>query len=650
MSGRRQALLCGVSVALLALTGCTGGGKKAEVGTKDAFTAAIEAMRQAPALQYTSDLGGVAVTTRATSAGQSLSTMALGSIDVQSLSIGGKAYVRFPDGFAVPGTTGAQSSSLTGKWLTGGAAAGPAAQQPLTPRTLADAVDERLRAEGTTFPRSAETTPVEGVTTWKATTPQAEIFVSTQRPYRLVQIMSKEGGASLPSLPSLPALPTRGADPSAPALPSLPSPPSLPTLPGMPTLRGAAHTSIVGAESGGSRQVSWRRMAPAAPTLPGRIRVADMGQAEVDALFRDLTGKAKELESSFDLSYQFTAKGNARFTGCGPGACRITVTISSRFVGKDLQTPKSASATMTVTMTGDGRPVGGCATTGTLPVNATGQLSCTNVSPTWTSWYLRARAQRGAHVYAAQAQVLARAVTRVQVQRILDELQEWLDDARTRLQPTPTAAPSASASPAPATVSPSPSRSTCVSSRPPGAQGSGGGWIVNTTQPVANRNKTTTPPGGPGARASQATACITRPAAKGTAAQGDITGWQDAQSFAARNGGGSLARCHLVANVLGGKGIAANLVPCWQVGMNTGTPSMRTYEQTAQTAVGRLNAGEAVYYEVTAQYRDATSTIPTSVTMSATVQKADGTTQPLFSGSMVPNNRTVNGAVVNLGN
>ncbi|MFG1723108.1 DNA/RNA non-specific endonuclease [Micromonospora chalcea] len=120
-------------------------------------------------------------------------------------------------------------------------------------------------------------------------------------------------------------------------------------------------------------------------------------------------------------------------------------------------------------------------------------------------------------------------------------------------------------------------------------------------------------PGGPGARASQATACITKPAAKGTPAQGDITGWQDAQSFTARNGGGGLARCHLVANVLGGKGIAANLVPCWQVGMNTGTPSMRTYEQTAQTAVGRLTAGEAVYYEVTAQYRDATSTIPTSV-------------------------------------
>ncbi|MFG1723106.1 hypothetical protein ACGFII_31240 [Micromonospora chalcea] len=57
MSGRRQALLCGITVALLAVTGCTGGDKKIEVSTRDAFTAAVDAMRQAPAVQYTSEVG-----------------------------------------------------------------------------------------------------------------------------------------------------------------------------------------------------------------------------------------------------------------------------------------------------------------------------------------------------------------------------------------------------------------------------------------------------------------------------------------------------------------------------------------------------------------------------------------------------------------
>ncbi|TYC21433.1 hypothetical protein FXF52_26215 [Micromonospora sp. MP36] len=381
-----------------------------------------------------------------------------------------------------------------------------------------------------------------------------------------------------------------------------------------------------------------------------------MGQAEVNSLFRDLVSNAKQLEESFDLSYQFTAKGSAKFTGCGPGACRVTVIVNSRFVGKDLEAPKTASATMTVTMTGDGRPVGGCTTTGTLPVNATGQLSCTNTSPAWTSWYLRARNQRGTHVYAAQAEVLARAMTRVQVQRIVDELQEWLDDALSRLQPTPSPTPTAgpvpssSASPAPITPSPSSTRAACLVSRPSGAKSSGGGWILNTTQPVTHRNKTTAPAGRPGARATQATACLTKPRGQGSAAQGDITGWQDAQIFAAANGGGRLARCHLVANILGGKGIAVNLVPCWQVGMNTGTPSMRTYESDTQAAVGRLTTGEAVYYQVTPHYRDATSTIPKSVTMSATVQMSNGMTRPLFSGVVIPNDRTVGGRLLNLGN
>ncbi|WCN04506.1 hypothetical protein [Streptomyces sp. M92] len=43
----------------------------------------------------------------------------------------------------------------------------------------------------------------------------------------------------------------------------------------------------------------------------------------------------------------------------------------------------------------------------------------------------------------------------------------------------------------------------------------------------------------------------------------------------------------LIANILGGKGRTLdggqnNVVPCWQVGMKTGTPSMRSFESEAQ--------------------------------------------------------------------
>lgn len=199
-------------------------------------------------------------------------------------------------------------------------------------------------------------------------------------------------------------------------------------------------------------------------------------------------------------------------------------------------------------------------------------------------------------------------------------------------------------------------KAACLSAAPAGAVTSGGGWISNSTDPVAQRNKTTTPPGPPGTRAAAAQACLRQPLGTGSPATGDITGWQDAQLFVATNSPGTaIARCHLIANVLGGKGQVldggqANLVPCWQVGMNTGTPSMRTYEAQVQSAVAAATMGpnDAVFYQVTPDYLDGTSTIPWGVTMSATVQRADGTTRPLFSGIVITNTQASSG--LNLGN
>jgi hypothetical protein len=205
-------------------------------------------------------------------------------------------------------------------------------------------------------------------------------------------------------------------------------------------------------------------------------------------------------------------------------------------------------------------------------------------------------------------------------------------------------------SPALGTPSPSPSgEAACLTGKPQGAMPSGGGWILNTTERVPHRNKTTVPVDGPSGRATQATACLTE-LAGGTDAQGNITGWKDAQTFAALNpGSGGLARCHLIANVLGGRGIAKNLVPCWQVGTNVSLNSMREYESQIEQMLGRgLPEGEAVYYVVTPHYRDAASTIPDSITMSAVVELPDGTSWPVFYPVTRQNVAEVGG--LNLGN
>ncbi|WP_345669388.1 DNA/RNA non-specific endonuclease [Streptomyces similanensis] len=197
----------------------------------------------------------------------------------------------------------------------------------------------------------------------------------------------------------------------------------------------------------------------------------------------------------------------------------------------------------------------------------------------------------------------------------------------------------------------------CLSNAPSEALPSRDGWIRNTTEPIAHTNKTTTPPGSGGTRAATAQACLGKNLGDGSDAVGDITGWQDAQLFRDTfSPGTGLARCHLIANILGGKGQRGdggqnNLVPCWQVGMNTGTPSMRTYEWAAQRAVANAAFGpnDAIFYQAIPDYRDDTSTIPQGITMSATVERADGTSQPLFPDVYIPNTKGDTG-LLNLGN
>ncbi|MER6444324.1 DNA/RNA non-specific endonuclease [Streptomyces venezuelae] len=201
----------------------------------------------------------------------------------------------------------------------------------------------------------------------------------------------------------------------------------------------------------------------------------------------------------------------------------------------------------------------------------------------------------------------------------------------------------------------------CRQSTPAGAFTSGNGWIKNTTEPVLHVNKTTTPPGPPGTRASAAQACLGTLSGKGSDAKGNITGWADADLFRQANSStAGLARCHLIANVLGGTGAVEdggqiNLVPCWQQGMNTGTPSMRTYETLAQNSMkpvakgGILGPNDAIFYQVTPDYRNSDSTIPQGVTMTARVERSDGTSQPLFPDIYIANTYKDTG-LLNLGN
>ncbi|WP_432104088.1 DNA/RNA non-specific endonuclease [Streptomyces sp. bgisy091] len=185
---------------------------------------------------------------------------------------------------------------------------------------------------------------------------------------------------------------------------------------------------------------------------------------------------------------------------------------------------------------------------------------------------------------------------------------------------------------------------------------SGDGWILNSTEPVDHviRGDLTSPAG---TRAAGAQACLRKNLGAGSPASGEPTGWSDAQEFARVSGHTTgISRCHLIAKQFGGKGQKLdggqdNLVPCWQVGMNTGTPSMATNETKVKNALTATTTGvdDAVFYVVTPLYKDKDSTIPTHVIMSAWLQKPDRTQTSLFGPETIPNTKGFTG-LLNMGN
>ncbi|MFV2119651.1 DNA/RNA non-specific endonuclease [Streptomyces sp. Act-28] len=201
-------------------------------------------------------------------------------------------------------------------------------------------------------------------------------------------------------------------------------------------------------------------------------------------------------------------------------------------------------------------------------------------------------------------------------------------------------------------------QASCLNDPPPtNSLPNGDGWFLNTTEavPLVNRSD---PAGGGGFRPTRAQARLGRNTGKGTGTSDPVTGMKDAEEFKkANNVTHQPARCHLIANILGGKGTSAltryNLVPCRQSGMNTGTSRTRTFETDVRDlikgSIADLGANDAVFYQVTPVHRDANSTIPTGVTMNATIQRADGTTEELFPNVYVTNTYRNTGSL-NLGN
>ncbi|MEU1588094.1 hypothetical protein [Micromonospora sp. NPDC005710] len=374
--------------------------------TREQFRAAVAAMGAAEAVRLLgAPIGGASTDLTVLKGGQATGTVSLGGLKIDVLRVDERTYVKMPATMLPGGDQG----DLANRWITGGAGttalvAGAVTTPAALGKQLADAVEQT-----SSFPAVTDTVDDDRTRAWRATTPAGVLTVSVDSPHRVLRLVPAVTAPSIPALPSIP---------------SLPSFPSLPDLTG-----GALHANLAPP-----------RRAPAA------LGALTFPAPDVEKTYGTLIDNARQLTDAIDTSYRFDLKGKASFRGCGPSSCTVAQTVTNTFSSKDVEKPSSITVDVTVTMTGDGRPVGGCKTARTVKVNATAALSCTNVSPAWSAFYVRARATRGTHIYAAQVRVMAKATTKATVDKSIEQLRKLLELYRSQQenQPKPSAQPSTS--------------------------------------------------------------------------------------------------------------------------------------------------------------------------------------------------------------
>lgn len=229
-------------------------------------------------------------------------------------------------------------------------------------------------------------------------------------------------------------------------------------------------------------------------------------------------------------------------------------------------------------------------------------------------------------------------------QQILDDLQEPPRAAPTAPAPsapgtrppaeTPTSAPSGRSSPPPPPGDGKDRRKpTCLDDPPLAFHGApyapriddygADGWIYYDS--IGYRK-----------RATGAVACLANGALGGTGSNRDSPGMAEAKARAKRMFPHSKERylvnsCHLVPNELSGRGITANLTPCWTMPVNN------SLMKAISNCVKPLMRNGVVRMAVRPNYPKETDMIPASVGYRVTAWDRDGNVVPQRCSRVIPN-------------
>ena len=320
--------------------------------------------------------------------GRTQATLTVDGEQVQVVAAGERTFVKAGQGFwskrsALPETVGDYSSH----WVqVAPDTFGVDLVTTLAPGLLARALDPQTALRR---PEIGAATTIGGVQVRPVRTDRYTAYVTVARPNHVVQVTTEPVGPS------------------------------------------AVHTSGWTGPSGGPVLVR-------APGTGGfTLDVTDQSQAETDQFLRTLQDRIRELSTALDSQVRFSLGGAITLAPCTPNGCQANVTINNRV---DLGSPylkaqRQVTATVTVDMTLDGRPVKTCSNTVTMPPNGSATTTC------FAAYSIPPSRNPTTHTVEAKARGTARAVVEADVQKMLDDLQK----EQQRRSP----APSGSARPSP---------------------------------------------------------------------------------------------------------------------------------------------------------------------------------------------------------
>ncbi|GAB2562507.1 nucleic acid/nucleotide deaminase domain-containing protein [Nocardia heshunensis] len=256
-----------------------------------------------------------------------------GQPQVDVLSVGGKTYVRPPNGSRLSDLpTGVSPTSVAGKWVTGSelpAKLVPAEAQP--PHQLADRLMRALD-RATAFPRiGASPIQVGADQAYEVATPDGTLAVSATTPYRVLRWIPRTTDQQTST--STPVEPTAG---------------------------------------GGVNAVVDQSQGPIVFTV--------MTPADREQAFNDVIAQTQTLTDAVDVGVQFNFQQSGDLK-CTNDSCTVSATVSTvTTAAQGARLSGNVSAVMRASLTIDGQPSSGCSTTQTLPINGSSVMACVDGS------------------------------------------------------------------------------------------------------------------------------------------------------------------------------------------------------------------------------------------------------------------------------